>query len=53
MKKVTVSFFGTVIVNVEDDQHLEDVISELDITHPDNTIVCDFSIEDTKVEDSR
>ena len=53
MRKITVEFKGKVIILVEDNEETSDVLSELEITHPDNTRVVDYTIEDWEITDSK
>lgn len=53
MRKVTVQITGQVILNVEDDEEVSDVFAELDIVHPDNTRVVDFTLQHGEILDSK
>ena len=53
MRKVTLTFTGTVTINVEPGEETSEVFAELDIIHPDATRVVDFTIENETVTDSR
>lgn len=53
MRKIYLKLETTVVLNVEDDEYFNDLIDELEITHPDNTRVVDYSIEDWNIIDSK
>ena len=53
VRKVTVQITGQVILTVEEDEEVSDVFAELDIKHPDNTRVVDFTLTHGEITDSR
>lgn len=53
MKKLTFQFIGEVTINVEENEEWSEVIAELEVIHPDNTRVVDYTMENWEVMDSR
>jgi hypothetical protein len=51
MTKAYIKFTGTIIINVEKDEEISDVFAEVEMNHPDNTRVVDYSIDNFEITD--
>lgn len=53
MKKIYIQITGKIILNVEENEEISDVFRECEITHPDNTRVVDYEIDNWEIVDNK